>query len=75
MAILLVTHDVELAAEAADRIILLENGSLKASGSPHEVLAAAEGFAPQMAKVFPGLGVLTVEQALAKLPGGSHLPS
>jgi energy-coupling factor transport system ATP-binding protein len=74
MAILLVTHDVELAAEAADRVILLENGSLKASGSPHKVLSAAEGFAPQMVKVFPGQGVLTVEQALAKLPGGPHLP-
>jgi energy-coupling factor transport system ATP-binding protein len=74
MAIVLVTHDVELAAEAADRVILLENGSVTASGSPQEVLAATELFAPQMAKVFPGQGVLTVAQALAWLPGGTPLP-
>jgi len=60
MAILLVTHDVELAAEAADRVILLEEGRVSASGSPREVLADSEMFAPQMARVFAGRGVLTV---------------
>ena len=64
MAILLVTHDVELAAEAADRVILLEEGRVSASGSPREVLADSERFAPQMARVFAGRGVLTVTEAL-----------
>lgn len=65
MAILLVTHDVELAAEAADRVILLEDGQVSASGSPREVLADSERFAPQMARVFPGEGVLTVGDVMA----------
>lgn len=64
MAILLVTHDVELAAEAADRVILLEEGRVNASGSPREVLADSERFAPQMAKVFPDAGLLTVKEVL-----------
>ena len=66
MAILLVTHDVELAAEAADRVILMENGQVSANGSPQEVLAASERFEPQMARVFPGEGILTVKQALLR---------
>jgi energy-coupling factor transport system ATP-binding protein len=64
MAILLVTHDVELAAEAADRVVLLEQGLVSASGSPREVLADSERFAPQMARVFEGEGVLTVKEVL-----------
>jgi energy-coupling factor transporter ATP-binding protein EcfA2 len=65
MAILLVTHDVELAAEAADRVVLLEQGLVSASGSPREVMAESERFAPQMARVFEGRGVLTVKEVMA----------
>ena len=53
MAILMVTHDVELAVQAADRIILMENGLVTADGAPEEVLANSTTFAPQVAKIFP----------------------
>jgi ABC-type hemin transport system ATPase subunit len=61
-----VTHDVELAAEAADRVILLEEGLMCANGSPREVLAASERYAPQMAKVFAGEGMLTVREVVER---------
>jgi energy-coupling factor transport system ATP-binding protein len=65
MAILLVTHDVELVAAAADRVILLSQGEIIASGAPAETLGASPLFAPQVARLFPGTGWLTVEDALA----------
>jgi energy-coupling factor transport system ATP-binding protein len=67
MAILLVTHDVELAAQAADRAILLENGLITDDGSPVKVLANSPVFSPQVAKVFPGRGWLTIEDAIGGL--------
>jgi energy-coupling factor transport system ATP-binding protein len=67
IAILLVTHDVELAALAADQVVLLENGQVTANGSPPQVLANSPQFAPQIARLFPGTGWLTVDHALAGL--------
>jgi iron complex transport system ATP-binding protein len=34
----IVTHDINLAAEFADSVLLLKNGRMVAAGSPHEVL-------------------------------------
>ncbi len=67
MAILLVTHDVELAAQVADRVILLEQGSIIADGSPWEVMSHSPKFIPQVAQIFPQGGWLTVEQAMGSL--------
>jgi energy-coupling factor transport system ATP-binding protein len=67
MAILLVTHDVELAAAAADRVVLMSQGEVIASGDPSQVLGASSLFAPQVARLFPGSGWLTPEDALKGL--------
>ena len=64
MAILVVTHDVELAAELADRVVMLSQGEVIAEGAPAEVLGASPLFAPQVAKLFPESGWLTVEDVL-----------
>ena len=72
MAILMVTHDVELAAQAADRVILLENGLITADGLPEEVLDKSTVFSPQMVKVFPGRGWLTVDDAIGGLNASKH---
>lgn len=47
-----VTHDVNLAAEFADEIVLLQNGRILAHGTPHEVLL------PDLLQKLFGLAVL-----------------
>jgi len=66
-ATLLVTHDVELTAQIADRVVVLSQGEIIADGSATDVLATSSFFAPQVARLFPGTGWLTVEDALAGL--------
>ncbi|HEY8171304.1 MAG TPA: ATP-binding cassette domain-containing protein [Candidatus Limnocylindria bacterium] len=60
-AVLVATHDVELAASVAERVLVLAAGDLVADGSPEEVLTASPALAPQVAKVI-GPGWLTVDQ-------------
>jgi energy-coupling factor transport system ATP-binding protein len=67
MAILLVTHDVELAAAAADRVVLMSQGEIIADGSPGQVLGSSPLFASQIARLFPGTGWLTAQDALEEL--------
>ncbi len=62
-SILLVTHDVELVAQAADRVMLLSQGEIIADEAP-EVLTTSPLFAPQVARLFPGTGWLTTQDAL-----------
>ncbi|HDQ72864.1 MAG TPA: ATP-binding cassette domain-containing protein [Chloroflexi bacterium] len=66
VGVLLVTHDVELVAQAADRVVILSQGEVIADDEP-EVLTASPLFAPQVARLFPGRGWLVVEDALANL--------
>ncbi len=65
-SILLVTHDVELVAQAADRVALLSQGEIIAAAAP-ELLSTSPLFAPQVARLFPTTGWLTVEDALKGL--------
>ncbi|MFO7633649.1 MAG: ATP-binding cassette domain-containing protein [Caldilinea sp.] len=64
MAILVVTHDVELAAAIADRVVLMSQGEVIAEGAPAEVMATSPLFAPQIAKLFPETGWLTAEDVI-----------
>jgi energy-coupling factor transport system ATP-binding protein len=73
VAVLLVTHDVELAALAADRVVILSQGEVIADDLP-EVLTVSPLFAPQIARLFPGRGWLSVDDALAGL-GKRRRPS
>ena len=65
-AIVMATHDVELVAEAATRVVLLGDGEIVADGSPREVLSGSLTFATQIAKLLGG-GALTVDDALVAL--------
>jgi energy-coupling factor transport system ATP-binding protein len=65
--IVVATHDVELAAEVADRIVVLADGAIVTEGNSHEVLTASTMFAPVTAKVLSPLqwiSVGEVERAL-----------
>lgn len=67
IAILLVTHDVELVAQVADRVIILDNGAVQAMGDSAETMARFPAFAPQMMQLFPQQRWLTVADALRGL--------
>ena len=69
MGLILVTHDVELSALIADRVIILSHGEVIASGPTGQVLSSSPLFAPQIARLFPGRGWLTAEEALGELIG------
>ncbi|HLF27277.1 MAG TPA: energy-coupling factor transporter ATPase [Anaerolineae bacterium] len=63
-AIVMVTHDVELVARAADRVVLMAEGEIIVDGTPREVLGESAIFSTQINKLFAGAGLLTVEDAL-----------
>ncbi|MEZ4507396.1 MAG: ABC transporter ATP-binding protein [Thermomicrobiales bacterium] len=63
VAILMATHDVELVAQVATRVILLGDGGIVAQGGTREVLAGSLTFGTQMNRVF-GNGWLTVDDVL-----------
>jgi len=67
-AIVLATHDVELAADLADRVVILADGEIVADGPTAEVVVASPSFAPQVTKVLapqPWLTVAQVRDALS----------
>ncbi len=75
--VLLITHDMELAARLAERILVLHSGQLAADGSPDEVfrqssLIAEAGLTPPFAVMLaerlgkPALGQYADPAALAK---------
>ncbi|MET8678218.1 ATP-binding cassette domain-containing protein [Streptomyces sp. NPDC004647] len=84
-AIVLATHDVELAAELAHRVVILADGEVVADGPTADVVVSSPAFAPQVAKVLTPQRWLTVPQvrrALAEAEaerqegqGGTHQPS
>lgn len=61
-ALVLATHDVELAAELADRVVILADGEIVADGPTEEVVVSSPSFAPQVTKVLAPLPWLTVPQ-------------
>ena len=66
-SILIATHDVELVAELADRVLFLADGELITDGETREALTASLPFAPQMAKIFAPQKWLTVKEVIDAL--------
>jgi energy-coupling factor transporter ATP-binding protein EcfA2 len=65
--VLVATHDVELVAELADRVIVIADGELVSDGPAAAVLAGSPAFAPQVAKVMHPQPWLTVADVAAAL--------
>lgn len=74
-AVVIATHDVELAADVATRVVVLADGEVVADGPTAQVVVGSPLFAPQVAKVLATtsgeqvpLTVASVERALAAAP-------
>ncbi|MDQ1513848.1 MAG: energy-coupling factor transport system ATP-binding protein [Microbacteriaceae bacterium] len=59
--VLLATHDVELVAEVADRMVVLADGDVVSDGAAPQIAVSSPVFAPQVAKVLAPLPFLTVD--------------
>jgi energy-coupling factor transporter ATP-binding protein EcfA2 len=70
-AIVLATHDVELAAEIATRTVVLADGEIVADGPTAEVVTSSPAFAPQVAKILAPQPWLTVADVAAALGAAS----
>jgi energy-coupling factor transport system ATP-binding protein len=66
-AIVLATHDVELVADVADRVVILADGEVVADGPTQEVVTSSPMFAPQVAKILAPQHWLTVDQVAGVL--------
>ncbi|WP_327275466.1 ATP-binding cassette domain-containing protein [Streptomyces sp. NBC_01224] len=66
-AIVLATHDVELAAELAHRVVILADGETVADGETRQVVVSSPAFAPQTAKILAPQEWLTVTQVRGAL--------
>ncbi|MEU9223470.1 ATP-binding cassette domain-containing protein [Streptomyces massasporeus] len=66
-AIVLATHDVELAAELAHRVVLLAEGEVIADGPTADIVVSSPSFAPQVTKILAPQHWLTVAQVRAAL--------
>jgi len=62
--IIMATHDVELVANCADRVILLGDGQVIVDGPARQVMSESLVFASQINKLFRNPALLTVEDAL-----------
>jgi energy-coupling factor transport system ATP-binding protein len=65
--VVLATHDVELVAELATRVMFLADGDIVADGSTLEVLLSSPAFAPQVSKVMSPQPWLKISDVLAAI--------
>ncbi|MET8695354.1 ATP-binding cassette domain-containing protein [Streptomyces bauhiniae] len=68
-AVVISTHDVEFAARAADRVVVMAEGDVVADGPTAEVIVSSPVFAPQTAKILSPAPFLTVDQVREALKG------
>jgi energy-coupling factor transport system ATP-binding protein len=68
-AVVLATHDVELAARVADRAVVLADGQVITDGPARQVVCHSPVFAPQVAKILAPDEWLTVDEVRLALAG------
>ena len=67
-AVVMVTHDVELVATCADRVVLMAEGQVVVDGPVRQVLSESAIFSSQINKLFGTPTLLTVDDVLVNLP-------
>jgi energy-coupling factor transport system ATP-binding protein len=73
--VVVATHDVELVAEVADRVVVLADGEVITDGPVRSVVCHSTGLAPQVARILAPAEWLTVEEvakALAQAAPGNE---
>ncbi len=65
--IIMATHDVELAARCADRVVLLAEGQVVVDGPARQVMSDSQVFASQVNKLFRDPRFLVVEDVLERI--------
>ncbi len=65
------THDVEFAAQTAQRTIVLAEGEVVADGTTRAVCSSSPSFAPQVTKVFHPSAVMTVAEVVQASSGNA----
>ncbi len=74
-AVVVATHDLEFAAEVADRVLVMAQGEVVADGPARELLTASPAFAPQVARILsPGPWATVAEVAAALAPAADDCP-
>ena len=68
--VVVATHDVELVAEVADRVVVLADGEVITDGPARSVVCHSAGLASQVARVLSPAEWLTVEEVATALHGG-----
>jgi energy-coupling factor transport system ATP-binding protein len=66
-AVVLATHDVELAARVADRAVVMADGEIIADGPARTVVCHSPVFAPQVAKILAPEEWLTLDEVRSAL--------
>jgi energy-coupling factor transport system ATP-binding protein len=70
--IVMATHDVELVARCADRVILLGDGQVVVDGPARQVMTESLVFSSQVNKLFRDPALVTVEDVLRLRRAGGH---
>ncbi|MEA2682753.1 MAG: energy-coupling factor transport system ATP-binding protein [Chloroflexota bacterium] len=65
-SVVLATHDSELAAEVADRVVIVAPGAVRDAGSPDAALSGDQAFATDVGRLYPG-GPVTVDAVLRRI--------
>ncbi|HEY7947414.1 MAG TPA: ATP-binding cassette domain-containing protein, partial [Acidimicrobiales bacterium] len=66
-SVVLATHDVELVADTADRVVVLADGEIITDGPTREVVCHTPGLAPQVARILAPAEWLTVNEVASRL--------
>jgi energy-coupling factor transport system ATP-binding protein len=64
VTVILATHDVELVAELATRVVVIADGEVISDGQTRDVLTSSPAFAPQVSKAFSSQNWLTVADVI-----------
>jgi energy-coupling factor transporter ATP-binding protein EcfA2 len=64
--VVLITHDIEFAAEYSHHVVLIDDGVVAAEGTPQDMLARGMFYAPQVGRVFRGVAeeIVTLEDGV-----------